>query len=803
MYNLGDYFKIDCTNAKANPKAIIQGVKYRITILTERLVRLEYSPNSMFEDLPTQIVWNRSFNVPNFEIKNDTKYLEVTTKYFKLIYNKEKPFEGSKLNPTSNLSIQLLNSDRIWYYGHPEIRNLGAPNLNLTDLKGNMKLGKGLYSLDGFASIDDSKNSVIDESGCVVPRKMSETDIYVFMYNNDFKDCLKDYYALTGYPSLIPRYALGNWWSRNVSYDDESLSDLVNNFNDSDIPLSVMLLNRDWHIREYKETKNLKTGFAWNKKLFKAPFETVELLHSNGIRLGLDINPLEGIYPFEDYYLKAKEYLEADDKGVIPFNALNPKFIDVYLKLMIHPLDSLGVDFYWIDCNDDKRLNDLGLLSHYHTYDMMRNYKRRPMVLGKNANKAAHRYPVLYSGKTLVNWDTLKNIPFFNASAANIGVSFWAHDIGGYYKGMEDEELYTRFVQLGTFSPILKFGADKGKYYKREPWRWNVKTYRIVKDYLTLRHRLIPYLYTESYRYHKEGIPLVRPLYYEYPDIYDNSNYRNEYYFGSGLLVAPIITKKDIVMNRVIHRMFIPEGTWYDIVTGKKFPGNRNYISFFKDEDYPVFAKAGSIIPYGENDNLNDTTPPKNMEIQIFPGVSNTYHMYEDDGLSDLYKKGFYLRTDIDYNYLPNNYTVIIRSVEGKSGIVPEYRNYKIRFRNTKPTEQVEVYFKDQKVIHKKYQDRNDFVVEVENIPSIGQLTINCKGTDIEIEAVHVINEDIESIISDLPITTEMKEKIDSIVFGAEPIKKKRIAIRKLDKKGLEQKFIKLFLKLLEYIEQV
>ena len=470
---------------------------------------------------------------------------------------------------------------------------------------------------------------------------------------------------------------------------------------------------------------------------------------------------------------------------------------------MIHPLDTLGVDFYWIDCNDDKKLEELWFMSHYHTYDMMRNYKRRPMVLGKNANKAPHRYPVLYSGKTLVNWDTLKNIPFFNASASNIGVSFWSHDIGGYYKGTEDEELYTRFVQLGTFSPILKFGSDEGKYYKREPWRWDAKTYNITKEYLTIRHHLIPYLYTESYRYHKEGIPLVRPLYYDYSDIYDNDNYRNEYYFGSGLLVAPIINKKDPIMNRVVHRMFIPEGTWYDIFTGKKFPGNRNYISFFKDEDYPVFAKAGSIIPMGYNENVNDTTPPKNMEIQVFPGVSNTYHMYEDDGLSDLYKKGYYLLTNIDYNYLPNNYTVIIRAVEGKSGIVPDYRNYKIRFRNTKPTDQVEVYFKDRKIDCKKYQDKNDFIVEVLDVPTIGQLTINCKGSDIEIDAVRVINEDIESIISDLPITTEMKELLDSTIFSSDPIKKRRIALRKLERKGLEKKFIKLFLKLLEYVEQV
>ena len=151
-------------------------------------------------------------------------------------------------------------------------------------------------------------------------------------------------------------------------------------------------------------------------------------------------------------------------------------------------------------------------------------------------------------------------------------------------------------------------------------------------------------------------------------------------------------------MNRTLHRFFIPDGIWYDFITGKKFPGNKKYISFFKEEDYPVFAHAGSIIPLSNRSDYNNTGIPTDLEIQIFPGISNTYTLYEDDGVTSLYKEGYFLKTSIDYNYLRNNYTVIIRSVEGKSGIVPEKRNYKMVFRNTKQAETVAAYFNNEKI---------------------------------------------------------------------------------------------------------
>lgn len=802
MYNLGEQFKFDYEKAKPNKECVFQGNKYRITVLTERLVRLEYDENGFFEDRPTELVWYRNLPKPEFKVNEDNRFLEITTKYFTLTYTKEKKFYGGKANPTGYLKISVNNSDRYWYYKHPEVRNYGAPAFNLSE-NGKVKYHKGLYSIDGFASIDDSFGKIYNSTGEVLERENKEVDVYVFIYLKDFYDCLKDYFKITSFPALIPRYALGNWWSRNNAYNDAELYSLIDNFDKKEIPISVLLLDKDWHIRKEKDKKYLKTGFTFNKEFFASPFEMISYLHSKGIRLGLNVDPSEGIYPMEELYKIIKEYLPASKDGVIPYNIYNPRFVDAYLKILIHPLDALGVDFFWIDYFDKNKLEDIFLLKHYHFYDMMRNYKRRPMVFGYNTNIAAHRYPILYSGKTIVGWDTLRLIPLHNLSASNNGVTWWSHDIGGYFKGIEDNELYIRFVQLGVFSPILKFGADKGKYYKREPWRWSVKTYSIVKDYLNLRHRLIPYLYTEAYKYHKEGKPLIEPVYYRFPEMYDDPIYKSEYYFGSQLFVSPIVKQKDYVMNRVIHKFFMPDGIWYDVVTGKKFPGGRNYVSFFKDQDYPVFARSGAIIPLGNNENLNDTTPPKNLEIQIFPGRSNTYNLYEDDGLSDLYKKGYYLITSIDYNYLPNNYTVIIRAIEGKSGIVPETRNYKITFRNTKKANEVIAYFNNDKIDCNAYVNGADFIVEFKDIKTVGQLTLNCKGKDIEIDAVRLINEDIETIISDLQIPTELKEKLDNVLFSDLSIQKKRIEVRKLKNVGLESKFVKLFLKLLEYINQV
>ena len=817
---------IDYSNNVSKPQTIFQGGFYRITIMSDLLVRLEFSEEGYFEDRLTELVKNRNFPVPQMKVEQNERYLEVTTKYFRLHYEKEKSFNGNKYSPDSVLRIKLLDAqNKEWYFNHPEARNYGGINVNLDktidpfieqdevkDLKQlkrkfeNSLIGKekGLYSTDGFVSLDDSHSNFIEEDGSITINDKKRTDIYVFLYNKDFGNCLQNYYMLTGMPPLIPRYALGIWWNKADYYNFNDIAEIINQFSKNKIPLSVLLLGDNWHLKDKNNLKRFNSGFTFNRELFPKPSEFINYVHEKGIRLGLTLDPSEGIHPHEPKFEEIAKRIGISDKQTIPFNVFDKNLRDGYFNFLIKPLFKIGTDFFAINYRNlrDKQTSDALNYYHFKEYEQMEDL--RPLILGRPNKYAPHNFPVHYSGETQVSWKTLKELPEINSTASNLGLSWWSHDIGGYKDGVEDAELYIRYVQYGTFSPIFRFSSKYGRYYKREPWKWDIQTKSIVTEYCTLRHRLIPYIYSEAYKYHKTGLPLIQPLYYKYPEIYDEIEYKNEYYFGSELFVSPITKPKDQVMYRSVEKIFLPKGTWYDFKTGKKYLGNKRYILFYKDEDYPVFARDGSIICVGDlEENINNTNPPKTMEIHVFPGKSNQYNLYEDDGYSNLHKDGYYLLTRVDYNYMTNNYTLIIRPVEGKTGIAPDKRNYRIRFRNTRKANDVIVYIDNEKVTSNSYIEDTDFIVEVNDVPTTKQLTINCKGKDIEIDAVRLINEDIDSIISDLQIKTNLKTKLGTIMFSNYNMEKKRVEIKKLQKEGLDRTFVNMFMKLLEYVNQI
>lgn len=801
MYDFGTHFEVDLTKSKTPSSNVFRGKTYRISILSDVLIRFEYSETGSFNDYPTFFASNRSFGKPKITVEEDNNVLIIKNDIFILEYNKEKPFIGSKLMPDQNLKVTIAGTEKIWYFNHPEVKNFKGTAYSLDDTKGNIDFEKGLFSLDGFTTFDDSRTPILDAYGNVLSPNYKNIDTYLFIYNNDFGIGLRDYFNLTSLPPLIPRYALGVWWNKNEAYGEKDIQNLVYNFKKYDLPMSVLLLN------ECNRTKNNYSpiSFSFDKTKLPNPRGLSEFLHKNKIYLGSNIKTEGLISVEEESYLEFQKYYNKDLNKNIPLNVYDPKLVDSYLKGIINPFLDKGVDFLWIDDNNKENTLRSFTMNYFLYKNFNLNKAKRNFIISRNFGICPHKYSALYSGETLISWKTLKLLPFFNSTAANIGVSWWSHDIGGYKGGTEDAELFMRYVQLGVYSPILRLSSDTGKYYKREPWKWDAKTYKIVHDYLKIRHRLIPYIYSEAKKYSSFGSPLIQPLYYKYPETYDEPLYKNEFYYGSELFVCPITTPKDEIMNRVVHRIFLPNGVWYDFKTGKKFTGGNRYVTFYKDEDYPVYAKTGAIIPLAKLDpqNINDTSAPKTLEIQIFPGRSNTYKMYEDDGTSSMYKEGYSFTTEINYYYKEDDFSVSIEPVEGKLGIILEKRNYIIRFRNTKFTDGVQVFQDEVNVKCKRYTDENDFVIEFNDINTTSKVFVYCKGKDIEIDANRVINEDLEGIITDLKIKTSLKEEIDKIIFSDSNIKAKRIAIRKLRRKGLPSIFIRMFMKLLEYIEEV
>ena len=313
---------------------------------------------------------------------------------------------------------------------------------------------------------------------------------------------------------------------------------------------------------------------------------------------------------------------------------------------------------------------------------------------------------------------------------------------------------------------------------------------------MNLRYKLIPYLYTESYNYHKTGLGIIKPFYHDYPKIIDEPIYNNQYFWGRNFFVAPITNKKNTVINRVMKKVFFPDGIWFDFMQGKKYNGNKTYNSFYRDEDYPVFVKAGSIIPI--NNNIKEDVP-STVELYIYPLNSGEYDLYEDDGITKNYLNGLYMITNFNYRYEIDNYTFSIKKKEGKNII--NARNYILRFKNTRNISEINI--NNKMVKYNAYYDKDDFIIQMANVPTNSDLEINVKGKDIFISSVRYINEEIKDILSELQIDTSMKEKIDEVLFSELDVKKKRITLRKLKRKGLESKYIKIFINLLEYIEKI
>ena len=807
-----DYFKFDCAPS-ANKKAVVQGETYRFTVLTSKMIRLEYNENGMFENRPSQTVWFRDLEVPAFTESKEKGIVKISTNDLVLEYNTSKKFSRS------SLKITLQKTGKTWKYGQSERRNLKGTRRTLDVAFGPTKLEKGLLSKDGFSVLDDSSSLVFNEDYWLTTREQSNIDLYFFGYGKEYLECLRDYYKISGKTPMIPRYILGNWWSRYWEYNEQELKDLIKNFEFHKIPLSVCIIDMDWHLVNIdKKYGNGWTGYTWNKEFFPDPEGMLNWLHEKDLKVSLNLHPAKGIRGHEDCYPKLAEFMGVDTsiEEPVDFNIADPKFTAGYFDLVHHPLEERGVDFWWMDWQQGKKTNLEGLdplwmLNHLHYYDLGRDGTNRSFVFSRWGGYGNHRYPIGFSGDTFVSWKMLKFLPYFTATASNIGYGWWSHDIGGHMLGTEKSELYTRWVQFGVFSPIMRLHSTKMKFHKREPWRFDLNTLQYAGDMMRLRHQLIPYIYTMAYRNYSDDIPLICPLYYLAPEIKEayKKDYRNEYWFGSEFLYSPITSPVHKRAKRVLHKTYFPPhtGGFFNFFTGEYFNENSEATRAYNIPDVPLFAKAGAIIPLNEENVKNGTANPDSLVIEIFPGASNEFSLYEDDGDSEDYKQDLCFKTifNMDWAENENNFVTFTVSMPTiKANFIPDNRSITLRFHCVDPSRVDTISFECSEKLIKfdenswsKNQEKN--LIEI-IIPSINFKSLQIRFTKPEIIKNEFFFEQAEEMLMDSNLGTILKLKIDKTVPSKEKFTESDLIslYRKISKRP-KMKYLLVFLFLIGF----
>ncbi len=767
------------TTPVADSKSVVQGEKYRFTILTSRLIRLEYSENGCFEDRATQTVINRQFETVPFAVRKTEDVVTITTEHIELTYHVKQKFSTNSLNVRyvgKNSSVRAGGNSTYWRYNQPDTYDYKGTARTLDKVDGACELESGIISYGPITTLDDSKSLVICEDGWIETRQDGNVDMYLFCYGDsaikfDAKGCLRDYYQLTGKTPLLPRYTMGNWWSRCYTYTQEEYTELMKRFKAEEIPFSVAVIDMAWHpVAVEPKYGTGWTGYTWNQKLFPDHQAFLDFLHNEGMVTTLNLHPQEGVAAHEKAYEDMAKAMGVDPKTEepVPFEIENPKFIAPYFEKIHHPLEKEGVDFWWIDWQQGNTtsvpgLDPLWMLNHFHYIDNEKDDKRG-LIFSRYSGPGSHRYPIGFSGDTHVTWASLDFQPYFTATASNIGYGWWSHDIGGHAHGYRDEELAARWFQLGVFSPINRLHSSHPNSLGKEPWRYNKIAEGSMKKFLKLRHELIPYLYTMNYRAHSMDEPLVQPLYYNWIEP-EARAMKNEYTFGIEMLVSPITSPADEETKMGSAKTYLPQGVWYDFFNHRRYLGGRTVTMFRELDEMPVLVKSGGIIPMAKLTHVNDIENPENMKIKIFAGADNTFELYEDDGATKGYQRGESVSTKMELKW-GEDVTFTISSPNGMTSLIPQKRNFELEFVGINHC--AELVITEDGVAKTYIQSRTDNTLSVVVEEVSGELVVTLKKVE---EADNDTMERLYEIIEKLEqVPNDLKNILQKIVESSKPM---------------------------------
>ena len=534
---------------------------------------------------------------------------------------------------------------------------------------------------------------------------------YYFFYGPEIKKIVGRYTELTGRMPMPPMWALGNQQSRWSYYPQAVAEDIVRRYREEDLPLDVLYL--DIHYMQGYRV------FTWDTTRFPDPKAFTDKLRQQGVKVITIVDP--GV-KFQPPINDAKDQttrpeLTPQDKSYYVYNQGHDKNLfmrrkdgNLYIG-KVWPGEAVYLDFtredarrwwgamhraytengvagIWNDMNEPsdfvdqtgkaqmdvvsedegertthaKNRNLFALLMARATYEGLEQLEpnKRPYIITRAGYAGYQRYTTMWTGDNTSTWESLQlSIPMFTTLGLS-GVPFIGTDIGGFI-GRSEAELLTRWYEVGFLTPMCRNHKEINGY-DQEPWRFGKYYEDIIRKYLKLRYRLLPFLYTELEAAHRTGLPLFRPLLFNYQSDYNTLTIDDQFMIGSDLLAAPIL--KPGLTSRMVY---LPAGEWIDYWTGKRLAGGRMINADAPLDVVPLYVRAGAIIPMGPEMNYVGEKPFDPLTFTIYPDANGAAaaSLYEDDGTSPAYKQGAFRRTSVSMKKSGNSFQIELGVPQG------------------------------------------------------------------------------------------------------------------------------------------
>ncbi|HXW34959.1 MAG TPA: TIM-barrel domain-containing protein, partial [Acidimicrobiales bacterium] len=496
-------------------------------------------------------------------------------------------------------------------------------------------------------------------------------DGYLFLYGHDYAGALGTFAKLTGPPPLLPRDVFGVWYSDYTPYSSATIErSIYPAFVENDVPLNTLSLDTDW------KAPNDWNGWEWNKSLFPDSTAFLSWARDHGIDVTLNVH---SSIDDNDPKLRLAERVAGTALGSSSctngpckvWNWSSSSQAESNFALQ-QSFERQGVAFWWLDwCCDASvvampGLTPDGWIDHLYAQEML-NHGERGFVLarigGSNGDPeevypagpwSAHTSSIAFTGDAWGTWNTLAREAELVPAEATIGEPYVSSDIGSYLgppptqSGSDPPDLYDRWVQLGTFEPILRLHSNNEE---RLPWQYPEPVQGITEAFLRLREALIPYTYTLAAEAHQTGLPIARPLYLDYPDQADAYTNPTEYLYGPDMLVAPVTTPGDVTATTV----WFPPGRWIDFFTGATFTGPSTATLEEPLDRMPVFVRAGGIIPEQSSSVGRSTNSSHPLTLDVWAGSNGSFTLYDDAGVGLGYTEGQRTETRITVSSEPSS----------------------------------------------------------------------------------------------------------------------------------------------------